>query len=123
MKKQRGLTLIGLILIGSLVAVVAMIGIRLMPAVVEYYTVVKIINAMVSSGDAKGTVTDIRKAYDRRAAIDDTPSVTGADLDISKSGGEVVIAVAYARKVPLVGIASICLDFEASTRPRAVGAD
>ncbi len=123
MKKQRGLSLIGLIFVGSLIAVVAMIGIKVMPAVVEYFTVSKILSAMVAGGDTGGTVTEIRKAYDRRAAIDDTPSVSGADLEVRKSGGSVVISVAYTRKVPLIWFASICFDFEVSTRPGRAGLD
>jgi len=39
------------------------------------------------------------------------------DLDISKEQGEVVIAFAYSRKIPLFGNVSLCLDFEGGTRP------
>lgn len=123
MNRQRGVSVVGLILVGSLVAIIAMIGIKVAPAVIEYFTVVKILNAIVKSGDAKGSVSDIRKSYDRRAAIDDTPSVTGADLEVSKSGGSVVISVSYSRKTPLVGVASICLDLVASTDSRTGGAE
>lgn len=117
MNNQRGLSLIGLIVIGVLLALAAMVAMKVTPAVIEYYTIKKNINAVVQSGEARGSVSDIRKAYDRRAQVDDTTSIRPDDLDISKSGGEVVISVAYAKKIPLFGNVSLCLDFEATTTP------
>jgi len=117
MNSQRGLSLIGLILIGVLVAMAAMVTMKVVPPVIEYYTIMKNINAVVRSGEARGTVAEIRKAYDRRASVDDVTSIRPDDLDISKSGGEVVISVAYSKKIPLFANVSICLDFEGSTTP------
>jgi len=116
-KTQRGLSLIGLILIGALVAAAAMVLIKVAPAVIEYYTILKNVKAVVQSGETQGTVADIRKAYDRRATVDDITSVGAQDLDIGKSGGQVVISFAYAKKIPLFGNVSICLDFEGSSGP------
>lgn len=114
--RQGGMTLIGFVLVAALMAFAALVAFRAFPAVLEYYAIKKIVNSIVQGGDARGaTVSDIRKAYDRRATIDDTPSMTGADLDISKEGGEVVIAFSYSRKVPLFGNVSLVFDFEGST--------
>lgn len=121
--RQEGLSLLGLIVVGIIVVFLAALGIKVTPAVVEYYTVKKIVSAIVESGDARGTVSEIRRAYDRRAAIDDTPSIKGADLDISKSGGEVVIAFSYEKKVPIFGNVSVCFDFASSTQGGGKGKD
>ena len=43
--------------------------------------------------------------------------MTPGELDISKEGGEVVISVAYAKKVPLFANVALCIDFVASTAP------
>lgn len=118
MKSQRGLSLVGFVLVAALVAFAALIAFKTVPAVVEYFTIKKNINAIVKGGEARGaSVTDIRRAYDRRAEVDDTSSLSGADLDISKEQGEVVIAFAYSRKVQLFGNVSLCLDFEGATKP------
>jgi hypothetical protein len=112
------MTLVGLILIGILVVFVAIVAIRLVPAYIEYFTIVKSVNALVKGGETKGaTVADIRKAYDKRAQIDDITVVTGKDLDIGKEGGDVVIGFSYSKRVPLFGHLSVCLDFEGSTKP------
>ncbi|GAB4166079.1 MAG: hypothetical protein OHK0026_17520 [Rhodocyclaceae bacterium] len=117
MRTQRGLSLVGLILIGALVAAAAMVVIKVTPAYVEYYTILKNVKAVVKSGEAQGTVADIRKAYERRETIDDTKSVGAKDLDITKSGGEVIISFAYSKKIPLFANVSVCLDFEGSSGP------
>lgn len=118
MNKQHGLTLSGLLVVGFGIALVAMLFIKVTPALVEYWTIKKAINALVQGGEMQGaSVSDIRKAFDRRAVIDDIKSVSGADLDISKEGGSVVVAFAYAKKVPLFSPVSLCLDFQGSTAP------
>lgn len=122
MRSQRGLSLIGFVLVAALAAFAALIAFKTVPAVVEYFTIKKNINAIVKGGEARGaSVTDIRKAYDRRASVDETPSLSGSDLDISKEQGEVVIAFAYSRKVNLFGNVSLCFDFEGATTPQGGG--
>jgi len=122
MKSQRGLSLVGFVLVAALAAFAALIAFKTVPALVEYFTIKKNINAIVKGGDARGaSVTDIRRAYDRRATVDETPSLSGADLDVSKEQGEVVIAFAYSRKVKLFGNVSLCFDFEGATKPPAGG--
>jgi hypothetical protein len=82
-----------------------------MPSYLEYYTIKKIFASMEQGGDFKGTVRDIRAAYDRRNAIEDVKSVQGSDLEITKVAGETVVSAAWSVKVPLVYNASACLDF------------
>ena len=119
MKRQRGLTLVGMILVGTLVALAALIVIKVVPAYIEYFTILKNINALVQSGDTKGaSVADVRKAYERRAQIDDTTSVTAKDLDITKEGGEVVVGFNYSRKINLMANVNLCIDFEGTTSHR-----
>lgn len=115
---QRGLTLTGLLVVGFIIALAAMLVIKVMPVLVEYWTIKKAINAIVQGGETRAaSVSEIRSAFDKRATIDDIKSVTAADLDVSKEGGEVVIGFAYAKKIPLFGNASLCLEFEGSTAP------
>ncbi len=123
MNKQRGLTLTGLLVVGFIIALIAMLLIKVTPALVEYWTIKKAINALVQGGETRGaSVSEIRKAFDRRAVIDDIKSISGADLDVSKEGGDVVVAFAYAKKIPLFSSVSLCLDLDGSTSPAAARA-
>lgn len=121
MNRQKGMTLIGLIFSGLVVIAVAVTGMKVVPTVIEYFTVMKNIKAVAAQ--AGGSVREVRKAYDRQASIDETPSVTGADLDVGREGNEVVISFAYSKKIPVAGNVSICIDYSGSSlaRRRSVG--
>jgi hypothetical protein len=113
MRKQQGLSLVSLILVSAVVIGVAVVGMKVAPSVIEYYTVIKHIKRIAGSGAA--TVAEVRSAYERQSAIDDTPSITGADLEITKEGNQIVISFEYAKKIHIAGNVSICIDYAGSS--------
>ncbi len=115
MRKQQGVSLIGLLMVSTIVIGVAVVGMKVAPSVMEYMTVMKHIKAIAASGEGRSSIAEIRKAYDRRSAIENTPSVTPGDLDVSKSGNDLVISFAYSTKVPIAGNVSLCIDYSGST--------
>src|SRR5438128_1078844 len=115
MAKQRGITLMGLIITLGLLGFFAVMAAKLFPAYVEYFSVKKMFATMEQQGDLKGSVRDIRRSYDTRNAIEDVKSVRGDDIEVSKEGGETVITATWSVKVPLVYNASACLDFMVTT--------
>lgn len=115
MGKQRGISLIGLIVSLAVAGFLAIMAAKLLPAYIEYFSVRKMMASMEQAGDIKGSVRDIRAAFDRRNAIEDVKSVRGEDLEIGKEGGETVITATWSVKVPLVYNAAACLDFVVTT--------
>ena len=115
--KQRGVSFLVVFLIGVVLALGAVGGMKVGPAYMEYDTARKTIVAIAASEGRAGTVVDIRKAFDRRANIDNITVLTGGDLDISKDGGDLVISFAYAKRIPLFANVSLLIDFAASTAP------
>lgn len=116
MRKQLGVTLSGLIFWLALVAFVGLMAAKLLPAYIEFFSVKKIFATMEKAGEMQGTVAEIRKAYDRRNAIEDVKNVQGSDLEIQRGpGGETVVTASWSAKVPMVYNASACLDFFVST--------
>jgi len=111
MRQQSGVSLSSLILWLAILGFLGLMAAKILPSYIEYFAVKKIFASMEQGGDFKGTVNDIRRAYDRRNAIEDVKSMNGADLEITKVGGETVVTAAWSSKVPLVGNASACLDF------------
>ena len=114
---QRGLTLGGLIVWLFILAVVALLGMKLAPAYMEYGTARNAIQAIAREGNA-ATPAEVRRACESRAAIDDINAVKGSDLDVTKQGGEMVISFAYRKEVPLFANVGVYLDFAASSRGR-----
>jgi len=115
--KQRGVSFPVIFLFGVLLALAAVGAMKIAPAYTEFMTIKKTVMAIAASEGRTGSVSDIRKAFDRRSAIDNITAVTPGELEISKDGGEVVISFAYQKKIPLFTNVSLLIDFAASTAP------
>jgi Domain of unknown function (DUF4845) len=114
MMRQRGIGFLGIFLILVLVVIGAIIGMKLVPAYIEFFSVQRILRGMKQEIEG-ASVKDIRAAFDRRATTDYISSVKGGDLDVSKEGGRVVVTAAYEVRIPLFANISVVLDFNAST--------
>jgi protein-disulfide isomerase len=113
---QRGVTLTGLLLTGIVVALVAVVGMKVVPDVIEYGKVMKNIKAVSQDASLKGaSVADVRKAYERRSIVDQIDAVTPQDIDVSKDGNNLVLSFSYSKRIPLFGPVSLVIDFEGST--------
>jgi hypothetical protein len=115
MRHERGVSLTGLIVWLAVLGFLGVMGAKILPSYIEYFGVKKIFAAMEQGGDLKGSVRDIRLAYDRRNTIEDIKSVQGSDLEVTKVGGETVVSANWTVRVPLVANASACLDFAVTT--------
>jgi hypothetical protein len=117
-KNQSGLSLVGVLLVGAVLAAVILLGLKLIPVVSEYFGIKRAINAVVSSADPQvATVPQLRMAFTKRAIVDDISSISASDLDITKENGQIVISVDYSRKVPLFSNVNLMIDFSVSTSP------
>lgn len=116
MKKQKGVSLSGLMFWGVIVAMVALVVIKIAPSAIEFYKVRKDITAVAQQAKGDMTVADVRKAYAKYQEIDHISDVRPEDLDITKEGNQIVISVAYEKKIPLFGPASLLIEYQASSQ-------
>jgi hypothetical protein len=116
--RQLGISVWGLIFGLFLLIVVSLLAMKLTPAYLEFFAIQKALNgiAVEKRGGTGATVSEIRRAFDARAAIDDFTAVKAADLEITKDGNSVVISANYRKEVKLFGNLGIYIDFEASSR-------
>ena len=112
--RQRGLSMIGFLFVAVVVVVCVMIGFRVTPAYIEYYSVNKALERALYEAKDLNSATEIRKSFDRYADSGYIESVTGKDVEVVKTKNEVTASASWTRKLPLVGNASLLLDFEAS---------
>ena len=115
MGNQRGVSLTGLIITLAVLGVGGVLAAKLMPAYIEFFAVKKMFASMEQAGDLKGSVREIRRAFDTRNAIEDVKSVKGEDLEVTKEGGETVVSAAWSVKVPMMSNVSACVDFAVTT--------
>ena len=107
---QRGLSMAVFLVIAVVLVIGAVAGMKIGPAYMEYGTIKKAVSAVALEGRT-ATVADVRKGFDRRAQIDDINVIGGQDLEVSKEGGEVVVAFSYSKKVALFGNVSLLIEF------------
>lgn len=114
--KQKGLGFAGVLVLLVGIVLAAIVGMRVVPAYIEYFTIKKAITAMTQSGELRNaSVADVRRAFDRRTQIDEITAIGPNDLEITKEGGEVVIGFAYEKRLPLFKNISLVIDFAGSS--------
>ena len=116
--RQRGVTLMGLLMASFLIVLVALLGMRLAPSYIEYYSIKKAVVGIANDTRGRGaTMSEVRRLFENRQAIDDFKSVDAKDLEITKEGNDYVIVASYRREVPLFANIGVYIDFVASSQP------
>lgn len=110
-RRQRGLSLIAMLLFGVIAVAVITVGMRVLPTVLEYRAIVKTLNAVASSGATNAI--EVQRAFERQSAIDDIVSIKGKDIVIDRSTGALVLSAAYEKRIPLFGPVSLLIEYEA----------
>jgi hypothetical protein len=106
---QRGLSLLGLLILGVIIVFGALITLKVFPTVTEFLSIRQAVTKARNDGTDPQT---IRNAFDRAAAIDDITSITGKDLQIQRDkDGGYTVSFAYEKRIPLAGPASLVLDY------------
>jgi len=116
MKSQRGVTFVGMVFIAGLIVFGAIIALKLVPAYIEYATVVNHLREIARSPDARGaSPKEIQMMFNKRAQIDAIDVVKGDDIEVDKEGDQVILRTAYSTKIKLFGNLNACIDFVATS--------
>lgn len=102
-RRQRGLSLIGLLFWGGVLAVVAVVGMKVFPTVLEYYTVKRVVNRIAAGNPS--TVPQVRQEFDRATTTEySIQSLRGSDLVVTKdSNDKVVIEFGWDKEIDVFG--------------------
>ena len=112
-RSQRGLSIIGFLLVAAVVIIFALVGFRVLPSYIEYFTVQKALQATLAE-PGNLTPQDIRRSLERRITGDYVDSVRASDVTVTKEGNQIVASLSWQKILHMVGNASILLDFEAT---------
>jgi hypothetical protein len=114
-RRQSGFTLVGLLTWAVVISGIALVLMRVFPAITEYRTIQSMVNKAAHEGG--GTVPAIRASFDRMSQIEyGVTSITSKDLDISKENDEVVIKFAYDKEIELVDPVYLLIKFQGHSR-------
>ena len=114
--KQLGVSMIALLAVAAILITIAIIGMKLTPSYIEFFSIKKAVNALASESRGGASVAEIRRGFDNRATIDAIESVKGADLEVTKDAGGVVVSVTYRKEIPLVANVGLYIEFNASSK-------
>jgi hypothetical protein len=95
------------------VVLFAMVGFRVVPSYVEYFSVKKALDdTMRGSGADPNNPMPFRRELERRLQTGYVENVKAADALITRSGSQVTAELAWERRLHMFGNASILLEFE-----------
>lgn len=110
--RQRGISFLGLLFVGGVLAIVGVVAAQVVPTFIEYQAVDKAVNK-ASSGN---TVAEVRSIFDKAADIDAVTSIKSGDLEVTKDGEKIVVRYAYQREIHLVGPAFLTLKYAGQSK-------
>jgi hypothetical protein len=113
MRKQRGVTMIGWIILLIPVAIVLYAGIRVGPEYFDYYKVATAMKETASALESDPTLspTSIRTALQKRFDTGYVNTVTASEVAVSKVEDGWEMTAEYESSVDLFGNMSILMDF------------
>ena len=110
--QQRGITFGGFIFGAFLLVLVSIFGLKLIPAYMQDAQIKNVFDVIAHDPDMqKATPSDIRASFDKRSSIDDIKAIKANDIEIATERGKLVLSASYFVKIPLVGNASLHLEF------------
>jgi hypothetical protein len=113
-KKQRGVSMLGILFIATAIILVAVGALKVIPAYLEFGSVKAAVSAAKASG-AK-TVVEVQKAFDKNAEVNSLSVISGKDLEVTKEGNDLVIVAKYDKKIPLFANVSVLIEFNANSK-------
>lgn len=112
---QRGLSMIGFLFVAVVIIVVAIVGFRMVPSYVEYYSIQSAVEKSLRDAPDP-TAAVVKKSFEKYVAADYIDSVTASDLTVVKEGNVVTASVAWQKQLHMVGNVSLLLDFDVSAQ-------
>jgi hypothetical protein len=112
MRRQKGVTLLGFLVLAVALIFVALLLFKIGPPYVEYLTIQSNLKAIANDPEGRAGVRRVvEDLFDRRSAIENISSVKASDIIITPSAGGPVLSFEYTVCVPLVFNIRACMDY------------
>jgi hypothetical protein len=113
--RQRGVTLIGLVSWAVVVAFTALIVMKVLPTVNEFYTIQRAVSKVAKEGGS--TVPEIRNAFERQKQIEySITSISGSDLEITKVNDKIVLRFSYNKEIELFDPVFLLIKYQGESK-------
>jgi len=115
-RTQRGVTMIGWIVLLIPVAIVGYTGIRLIPIYLNYAKISRSMNQIGQEARGSDTVLSLRTALEKRMDIEQIDFPDAKDFVVRREGQSWMIEIDYEDGAPLMANLSLAAKFHKSVR-------
>jgi type II secretory pathway pseudopilin PulG len=120
LSSQRGMSLIGLVVVAVVVGFFMLMGARVFPAINEYLTIRHAVSQIMKNGPA--SPSDVRSAFEKTTEVEYSIHSIGAkDLDVVQVGDRLRTSFRYNVEIPIVEPVFLLIKFEGSATSGASG--
>ena len=105
--RQRGISFLGLVFVGGVLAITGVVAAQIFPTFIEYQAIDK----AAQKASAGNTVIEVRRIFERATEIDAITSIQAKDLEITKEDDRIIVKFAYQREIHLAGPAYLTLKY------------
>jgi len=114
--RQHGVSLEGFLVAIVILVLVAVAGMKIAPAYIQDKTIKSKFDELARDPELKNaTVRDIRAAFSKRVTTSDITAIKAEDIEVLKDAGGITLSASYTVKIPLIGNASLLLEFNPSS--------
>jgi hypothetical protein len=115
-RRERGVTFLGWLILIAPIALLVYVGIRLGPVYLDHSKLVRVLDQTQVEFSSASSVTRaaLKTSLERRLEIEYLSVPTVDDLDIRRENNGWVIEAAYERRIPILSNVTALLDFDHS---------
>src|SRR5690606_37855142 len=115
MHRQRGMTLIGRVIVAMIAGIFVFSANRLIPFYLEYMKIDAALDAMKIDLDGSNAGPgQIRTSLERRFDIDDVKSIRSRDVVVERTANGYVVRADYEGRAPFIANVHFLVDFDKS---------
>lgn len=112
-RRQRGATFLGMVIILAILGFALYGGIRLTPVYLEYMAIVRAMEQTAKENANEATSPQaLRSSLDRRWTVEDIESIQPKEIEIKRASNGFTMRAAYDAKVPFIGNVSLLAHFD-----------
>jgi hypothetical protein len=112
LERQRGITLLGMLILVAFVGVFIYAGVRLTPVYVEYMNIAKGLENLKTEAGPGATTASIQRTLEKHFDIDDVRSITSKDVEVTRDGTDLQVHVAYDAYAPFIANVGFLVRFD-----------
>ncbi len=114
--KQNGVTLSGLLIWVVILVLVGIGAMKLIPGYIQNAEIKDILSSIAHDPEMQTAPPKaIRESYDKRAMMNNISIIDANDIEISRNESGLTLSASYQIRLPLVGNATLLLDFNPSS--------